>query len=181
MELRGELCGRSKIEYWANKYPVAYDICMENLVPDIKERGHLTRTELVKLACWKLPERWKRGQDEGKLGLVKENTSYEIEVATRNAFLKTDNKNSIRCLRCLKGVDWAIGSAILHWFHECRYPIWDLYARWSVQIDQNYGSFKCWDAYVELCKAKADQYEVDMRTLDRGLLKYGQANRPSFR
>ena len=33
MELHAGLLGKSNIQYWAGKYPVDDDICMENLVP----------------------------------------------------------------------------------------------------------------------------------------------------
>ena len=75
MELRAELRSRSKILHRAGKYNVDYDICIENLVPEVQERQYLKKHELVKLACWKLPDRWKRGKDEGKLGLVKKKQS----------------------------------------------------------------------------------------------------------
>ena len=183
MELRAGLLGRSKILFWAGKYNVNYDIPIENLGPEVKERGYLTKTELVKLACRKLPDRWKRGKDEGKLGLVKTNSPDDVKRFTRDAFLSTEERHSIRCLMWrtggLPGVGSAIGSAILHWFHDDCYPIWDINARWSVQIDKNYCSFTRWKAYTLFCRDIADEYEVCMRTLDRALFKYGQANRPS--
>lgn len=85
----------------------------------------------------------------------------------------------------LHGVRIPVGSAILHWFHECRYPILDINAKWSVQLNESQyrsqykNKFERWKAYVEFCKAIADEYEVDMRTLDRVLLEYGKAKRPS--
>ena len=179
MELRAELRSRSKILHWAGKYNVDYDICIENLVPEVQERRYLKKHELVKLAYWKLPDRWKRGKDEGKLGLVKKNSPDDVERFTRNAFLATDKWKSLCYLHHLCGVGPAIGSAILHWFHECRYPIWDINARWSVQVDKNYCSSTRWKAYVKFCKGIADEYEVCMRTLDRALFKCGEAKRAS--
>lgn len=183
MELRAELRGRSNIQYWAGEYNVDYDTPIKNLVCGVKERGYLTKPELVELACWKLPERWKRGEDEGKLGLVKANSCDDVKEITRKAFRETDSIKSIRCLGRLQGVGRAIGSAILHWFHEERYPIWDIYARWSVRLNECQHQYKNnderWQTYVKYCKDIADEYEVCMRTLDRALLKYGQANRIS--
>lgn len=177
MELRAGLRSRSQILYWAGKYDVSYDSPIENLVCGVKDRGYLTKNELVSLACWKLPYRWKRGEDEGKLGLVKSNEPTDVRRFTRAAFRETDD--SLRYLRELDGVGSAVGSAILHWFHDDPYPIWDIYARWSVQIDKNNFSLTRWKAYTLFCRNEADRYEVCMRTLDRALLKYGQANKPS--
>ena len=56
MELRAELLGKSNILHWAGKYNVDYDICIENLVPRVKKRGHLTKCELIKVAKWKVPK-----------------------------------------------------------------------------------------------------------------------------
>ena len=174
MQLREELRDKSKIQHWAGKYPVDYDICIENLVCEVKKKGYLTKCELIELAKWKV--RKKRNTFRN----VIKNHPNDVKKFTRNAFLKTDANNSMRCLLRqydgLKGVGWAVGSAILHWFHECRYPIWDRHARWSVQLDKNNGSFKSWKAYVDFCRDIADEYEVCMRTLDRALIIYGKNN-----
>ena len=180
MELREELRDKSKIQHWAWSQCKVDDTPVKKLVPGVEEREsrYLTKTELVKLACWKLPERWKRGKNEGKLGLVKTNRPDDVKEITRKAFRETDYIKSIRCLRCLDGIGWAIGSAILHWFHEDRYPIWDRHARWSVQLDKSQykNNFERWKAYVGFCRDTADEYNVSMRTLDRALLQYGKDN-----
>lgn len=181
MELRCGLQSTSKIERWANRYNVDSDTDIENLVPIVKKRGYLTHSELVELACWKLPDRWKRGPDEGKLGLVKANSPNDVQDITRSAFLSTDDRESIRCLRRLSGVGLAVASAILHWFHECRYPIWDIYARWSVRLNECQHQYKNdderWQAYVDFCRVRSDEYGVSMRILDRALFEYGKNNR----
>ena len=181
MELRQELQDRSKIYEWSRCYNVCSDTCIENLVEDVKDREYLKKQELVKLACWKLPDRWKRGRDEGKLGLVKTNSFDDVKRYTRCAFLSTDDIDSLHHLRELDGVGRAVASAILHWFHEDRYPIWDIYARWSVRLNECWYQYKNnderWRAYVEKCRTIADEYEVDMRTLDRALFEYGKKNK----
>ncbi len=175
MELRQELQDRSKIEEWSHCYNVRYDTCIENLVKDVKDRGYLKKSELLKVACWKVPK------GRNTVWRVKTISPDKVKEITRNAFLSTDDSGSIRCLLSryggLAGVDWAVASAILHWFHDDCYPIWDRHARWSVQLDKCHGSFKRWKAYVELCRAIAVKYKVDMRTLDRALITYGKENR----
>ena len=171
MELRQELQDKSKIKEWSRYYNVYYDTCIENLVKDVKDRGYLKKSELLKVACWKVPK------GRNTVWRVRKISPDDVKEITRNAFLSTDDSDSIRCLRCLGGVNWAVAFAILHWFHDDCYPIWDRHARWSVQIDKNSCSFKRWKAYVDFCRAIADKYEVDMRTLDRALLLYGRKNR----
>lgn len=170
-----ELRGRSNILHWAGKYNVHYDICIENLVPEVIERGYLTKCELIEVAEWVKSRR---------IDLVRKNKSDDVKEITYNAF-RTTVDDSIRYLMGqtggLPGVSRITGSAILHWFHEGRYPIWDPNSIWSVQLDKSQyrNNFERWKAYVDFCRAKADEYEVYMRTLDRALKKYGQANRPS--
>ena len=182
MELRQDLQDRSKIQELAWNQCDVDDTPIKKLVPGVRERGYLTKPELVKLACWKLPDRWKRGEQEGKLGLVKTNCRDDVKEVTCNALTIRATNDSIRCLLRqyggLHGVGWAIGSAILHWFHKDPYPIWDRHARWSVQLDKDHGSFKRWKTYVEFCRSTADEYTVCMRTLDRALLQYGKDNNP---
>ena len=111
---------------------------------------------------------------------MKTNSPDDVKEITRKAFRETDYIKSIRYLRCLDGIGWAIGSAILHWFHEDRYPIWDRHARWAVRLNecqhQYKNNYERWQAYVEFCRFTANQYEVCMRTLDRALLQYGKDN-----
>ena len=171
MELRQELQDKSKIEEWSRCYNVGYDICIENLVKDVKDRGYLKKSELLKVVCWKVLK------GRNTVWRVKTICSDDVKKITRNAFLSTDDSDSIRYLRCLAGVDWAVASAILHWFHNDCYPIWDRHARWSVHLDKDHGSFKHWKAYVEFCRTIAVKYKVDMRTLDRALMIYGKKNR----
>ena len=176
MKLRMELCGRSKIECWANKYNVANDTCIETLVPEVEQRGHLTKCELIEVSKWVL-QKTKGGRRQKTLDLVETNSPDDVKEITRNAFRSTDESDSIRCLeQNLHGVGWVIASAILHWFHECHYPTWTPHARWSVQIDEDSFSFTRWRDYVNYCRAKADQYEVSMRTFDRAFRECGKAN-----
>lgn len=179
MELREELRDRSKIQDWAGKYPVDCDICIENLVFEVKKRGYLTKCELIELAKWKV--RKKRNTFRN----VIKNHPNDVKKFTRDAFRATVD-DSIYYLYNqrprrdfgLHGVRIPMGSAILHWFHEDPYPIWDRHAIWSVQLDKNQykNNFERWKAYVEFCRETADEYEVCMRTLDRALLQYGRGN-----
>lgn len=181
MELREGLLGRSNIQSWADEYNVSHDTSIENLVCEVKERGYLTETELIEVAKWKVPNK------RNTIHNVIKNHPDDVKAKTRSAFRATvDDSMYYLCNRLrhnmgLRGVRIPVGSAILHWFHECRYPIWDRYAIRSVQLNESQykNDFERWKAYVEFCKVIADEYEVDMRTLDRALLEYGKAKKPS--
>lgn len=174
MELREELRDKSKIGYWARKYDVDSDTCIENLVPEVKKRGYLTKCELIKVSKWKVKNKRNTFRN------VIKNHPDDVKKMTRAAFRATTEGESIDYLRRLDGVGRAVGSAILHWFHEAPYPIWDVYARWSVQLDKSRykNNFERWKAYTLFCRDTADKYEVCMRTLDRALMQYGKAKRP---
>ena len=166
-----------QIECWANKYNVANDTCIETLIPEIEQRGHLTKCELIEVSKWVL-QNTKGERRQRTLDWVKKNSPDNVERFTRNAFLLTNDGDSIRCLeQNLKGVGWAIASAILHWFHECPYPTWTPHAKWSVKLKpkQSFSSTG-WQNYVNYCRTKADKYEASMRTLDRAFRECGKAN-----
>lgn len=180
MELRQELQCRSKILEWAWNRCAVNDTPMKNLVPGVRDRGYLTKDELIEVAKWKVPK--KRNTHRHVIN----NCPDKVKEMTLSAFRATVG-NSINYLRNqprrnmgLQGVRIPVGSAILHWFHEGRYPIWDRHAIWSVRLNECLHHYKNkyerWRAYVEFCRSKADEYEVCMRTLDRALLQYGRDN-----
>ena len=104
MELCEELRGRSKIEYWANKYNVANDTCIGNLVPEVEQRGHLTKCELIEVSKWVL-QKTGEGRRQITLDLVETNSSDDVREMTHDAFLSTDDSDRIRCLkRNLNGI-----------------------------------------------------------------------------
>ena len=157
----------SKIREYASEYDVDYDSDMEKLVPEIKKNKCITETQLIEISEWKL---W---SERNTHNIIK-NSDGAIEEMTEFAFTAKSEIGRIGCLLCLSGVDIPIGSAILHWFHECDYPIWDWRALVSVQYDKTeYKNwFARWNAYVKFCRDTSKEYDVDMRTLDRALWIY---------
>lgn len=184
MELRQGLQSRTKILHWAGKYDTNYDIGMKNLVTIVEERAnlpqserYLTQSELIEVAKWKVHKK------RNTIRNVIRNDDTDVKELTAVA-LKAPLNKSMHYLcnrrpqyeRGLYGVRIPVGSAILHWFHADRYPIWDQHAIWSVQLDESEyeNQFVRWTAYVRFCRDRAEEYEVNMRILDRALLKYGK-------
>jgi hypothetical protein len=180
MELREELRDRSKIQDWARKYDVDYDTPIENLVPIVKKRKYLTKSQLIEVSNWKVRKK------RNTLRNVIENHPNDVKKMTRAAFRATVDDsiyylyNQPRRDVGLRGIGVPMASAILHWFHEAPYPIWDRYAIWSVQLDESQYKnwFERWKVYVLFCRDIAKKYKVCMRTLDRALLRYGSAKMP---
>ena len=147
------------------------DECIEKIQDAVKKRKrrYLTKSELKTLALWKVPTK------RTTLSGVKLNCNAYIKKMTRTALdPKTSERDRIKLLQCLQGVGWAVASAILHWFHQDCYPIWDVRALKTVNSPTN-PSQKRWEAYVCFCRCKAEKNNVSMRTLDRALWQYDES------
>ena len=145
------------------------DESIEKIQGEVKKNGCLTKSDLKTLARWKVPT------GRNTLKRVNLNSPAWIEEVTRVALLpKTSKRDRIETLRCLKGVDWAVASAILHWFHQECYPIWDERALRTVKSPRS-RSHKNWEAYVSFCRCQAAKNNVSMRTLDRALWQYDES------
>ena len=164
MELRLE----KLISYYASQYDADFDTSMENLVSEVKGKKRLTSPDLIILSRWKSGER--------NIHHVKNNSDDFVQEMTHAAFTAANERDRIDYLCCLKGVNLATASAILHWFHTDDYPVWDFRALETVQFDESQYKnwFERWEAYVTFCRRKAKEYDVDMRTLDRALWQYSK-------
>lgn len=162
----------SKIRHYASLYNVRHDMDMEQLAPTVKRNGYLTADDLLALDKWKLDT----GRNQHNIKKNEKQQVGIVEDMTRLAFSAKTELGRLRCLFALKGVKLPVGSAILHWFHEDEYPIWDPRARESVQYDETLYDhwFKGWIAYMNFCKKTAKDNGVCMRTLDRALWKYSK-------
>ena len=143
-----------------------------------RPNGYLLKTELLKMGEWKhcdLPS------------IMDRNLPEHVERITAEAFSPGDDWEKLKKLtRDRGGLDGArrsVASVILHLYDEGDYPILDRHALRSVRIREECvrgPEYPFWQEYVDLCRAKADRYDVSMRTLDRALWKYsesGNANR----
>ena len=59
MELRQELQDRSEIQKWAWSKCNVDDTPIKKIVPGVRERGYLTKCELIEVAKWKVPKKTK--------------------------------------------------------------------------------------------------------------------------
>ena len=161
------------IAYYADKYVAKYpdyDTPIEQIVTAVKERGYLTKCDLKKVSIWKSKYR--------NVGRVEQNSDDFIEAITRAALHPdTSECDRINGLCRLHGVNWATASAILHWFHQDLYPIWDVRARKTIQFDESQykNRFERWKAYVSFCRKVAEEKGVKMRILDRALWQYSDS------
>ncbi|MDE0014264.1 MAG: hypothetical protein OXU36_24185 [Candidatus Poribacteria bacterium] len=170
MELR---FAESKIHYYASKYSLDYDGNIEQLVPRVKQRGCLTKYDLVELSDWMLGFH-RPHEVESNQRNIERNSDSAIETITRSV-LTDDSLHCLYDLEPLSGVSEVLGSAILHWFHKDPYPICSRPALSAVQIDeQSPLSFHRWRTYVKFCRDIAQRNNVEMRILDRSFMSFSQ-------
>ena len=159
----------SKIRHYANLYDKDYDKPIEDIAPTVRENRYLTADDLLELDKWKL----KTGRNQHNIEKNEKQQVGIVEDLTELAFSAKTELGRLRCLFALKGVQLPVGSAILHWFHEDDYPIWDPRARESVQYDESLYDhwFEGWTDYVNFCKKTAKRKQgryadVRPRTLE---------------
>ena len=156
----------SKILDYACQYPLEHDDSVEGIKCHVINQGYLSLSDL------KVVGKWKVKQERNTLPNIIKNSEALVIDITRIA-LSSDNVPVIGLshLQCLRGVGPAVASAILHWFHEDPYPIWDKFARTALGFNpvQNYCKVKDWKDYTSRFRGIMEHRNVDKRTLDRAL------------
>ena len=130
--------------------------------------GYLSQPELREMAKWK---------DRFVPSKIDQNPPGLIERITGETFGLDDDWEKIKKLKEIYGVAESVASVILHLYNRRKYPILDVHALRSIGIDNREVNYDepFWRKYVNLCRAKADHYDVSMRALDRALYKYSQS------
>ena len=159
---------REAILYWAKKYKQKESCAHLQLEKEllklrgkVRNKKKLTYDQLEKLVRWKLPR---------QLANIRNNCPDCVVEQTSAAFKTADVQESIDHLSQLKGIGVSIGSAILHFFHEDNFPIFDQHALRAVGKEYDERLWKC---YVDYCRDIARDNNVCMRTLDRALFRFG--------
>lgn len=159
----------SDIPTWAKEYSYQGDSrpC-ERIGKAARERGYLTKRELLSLARWKSPR---------IVPKCERNDREFVEEVTRAAFGTRNERFRIESLLLLDGVAWPMASVILHFCRENEYPILDFRALWSVGFRKKaMHGFALWLEYTKLTRKLAARPECDMRTVDKALWQYSKAN-----
>ncbi len=158
---------KSEILYYASEYNADHDKPICRLVEGVKGRGYLERSDLLELSIWKARNRNTHNIEKNCDSVVEEMTGFALKAKTEQA--------RIDALCCLHGVRVPVASAILHWFHDDDYPIYDWRALEAIGVKKkNTPAFDDWMRYVSFCRRKAKENEIDMRTLDRSLWRYSK-------
>ena len=136
--------------------------------PDTPQ-GYLSQSELRQMAKWK---------DRFVPSKIDKNPPGFIEKITGEAFGLDDDWEKIKKLKEIYGVAASVASVILHLYDLKKYPILDVHALRTIGIDSQKANYDepLWRKYVNLCRAKAERYDVSMRALDRALYKYSECD-----
>ena len=158
-----------RIPYWASRYSYPGESrIVDELGPEARARGYLTRHEFLVLCRWKTPRSQPR---------CARNPATRIRDATMIALATEDERAKIGILRLLEGVEWPTASVILHFCDRRPYPILDYRALWSLGYRKppTY-TFDFWWAYTSFTRALARSTGYSMRDIDRALWQYSKEN-----
>ena len=160
----------SKILDYADQYPLEYDDVVKGIKCHVINQRHLSLSDLKVVGKWKV----KRGLNTGRY-IIKNCNARVIDNTSIALSSDTSDGDRIKSLKCLHGVGDAVASAILHWFHEDPYPIWDKFARTALGFDpkQNYFKGNDWQDYTSRFRCIMERRNVGKRTLDRALWVFG--------
>jgi hypothetical protein len=148
---------------FASRYEYATDEEVLAIGKAARERGYYLFDEFVNVCRWKTTR---------SSTYVARNRQDEVETATRVALSDgSSERQRIKALRSLHGVEWPTASVLLHLAYPERYPgILDQRTLQALGIFPPPGySFSFWDAYRRACIQLAEEADVDGRTFDRGL------------
>lgn len=170
----GDFIGRprfplTQIAALSGRYQYEMEDRLVQLVPAVRDRGYLLKSDLVTLMEWK-SRRPRRFIESADSALISEATA--VALAAEREELR------IGVLTLIPGVAFPMASVILHFFHTDAYPIIDFRALWSMNMGAPTPSyrFEQWLTYIQACRSVAREAQVDMRTLDRALWQYSKEN-----
>ena len=161
----------SKILDYACQYPVEHDDSVEGIKRHVINQGYLSLSDL------KVVGKWKVKQERNTMpNIIKNGDARVIDITSIALSADTSDRDRIESLKCLHGVGEAVASAILHWFHEDPYPIWDKFARTALGFDpkQSWIKVNDWKNYTSRFRGIMERRNVGKRTFDRALWVFGK-------
>jgi hypothetical protein len=169
--------------------PIEDRLFASDFASRVLDRGHLLPSELAEIAYWK----W-----YGAATRVQAGNSDEIVRRFSAAAIAhhDDPRLATWILKYLFGVDVRIATAILAVLFPDEHTVMDVRAwsalealGWAPDLQQVFGDqsvkddflnrSSVYELYVEVCRAKAAEFDVNLRTLDRFLYMSGTKNEES--
>lgn len=133
-----------------------------------RERGYLTKPELVKVCQWKSPRAIKH---------IRRNHTTTIERITRTTFRTRSERKKLELLTNLNGVSVPMASSILMLTNPRRYGVidirvWQLLYKTGTVTTNPDGigfDFNHWYRYLMIIRYYARKYKVGARDIERTL------------
>jgi hypothetical protein len=135
-----------------------------------KERGYLSKPELVKVCRWKSPRAIKH---------IQRNRADTIKKVTRAAFATRSEQKKLLFLTSLYGVSVPMASSILMLTNPTRYGVIDIRV-WQLLFEMGTVNsnpdgkgfdFNQWYRYLMIIRYFAKKYKVDARDIERTLFR----------
>lgn len=133
---------------------------------------HLDKSTFLALRNWKS----NRG-----VKFAAQNSPEVIEEITHFALTAKTEEARVEILRTLKGVDYPVASAILHFAFPDQYSIIDFRAIDSLEWEppkHNQYDFAYWMKYTSKIRGIAAQTGLPIRTIDKALWEYSKQKGP---
>jgi hypothetical protein len=135
---------------------------------DVRERGYLTKPELVKVCRWKSPRVIKH---------IQRNRTDTIKKITQAAFATRSEQKRLSLLTSLFGVSVPMASSILMLTNPIRYGVidirvWQLLYKMGTVNSNPDGigfDFKQWYCFLVIIRYFARKYKVSTRDIERTL------------
>jgi hypothetical protein len=133
----------------------------------LKKQRYLNRPEFIELCRWKTPRQLKNYEKNGDK-LVRDTTIIN--------FSTNDEEKRITILMDLKGVGWAVASAILHFAFPNNYSILDFRALESLGWKEGPSDYNYifWQRYCNRMLKISRQLALPIRTIDKALWQYSK-------
>jgi hypothetical protein len=156
-----------KTRGYAARFPSDNDDPVIAIGSAARRRGHYLRDEFIRVCKWK---------SERSRSYAAKNTARAVGVATRVALSEAStDRERVKALRSLHGVDWATASVLLHLAYPERYPILDQRALQAFGVlPRSSYSYRFWEAYLDAWRPLLAQAGVDGRTFDQALWQWSK-------
>lgn len=158
---------------YINRYPnEAKDYeDFDGMADDFKNKNFLTKTELLRIAEWKLYRLWfpKHKRE------IETNSNTLIEETTKRAIEKTEDKAKVEILAALNGVGIPMASAILTVLNPQYYGIIDINVWYALHSKKkNLFTSEDFRQYMEKVREIAKKQNITTRDVDIGLFILGK-------
>ena len=160
-----------QLQAYSSRYKNDHEIGARAVGRAARAAGYLTKAQLITLMKWKASRitHYARSTDH-----------HYLRTVTQASFSSRNDRFRIESLTLLRGVNWPMASTILHFVFPSRYPVLDVRALWSLQVEvPSTYNYNLWKQYCVACRRLAKKHRMSLRSLDQALWQYSSENQRS--